>query len=430
MHVLVIGSGGREHAICHAISKSPRLTRLSCAPGNAGIALVADVIDLPISSHRAVLQFCEDEKVDLVIVGPEAPLVAGLAEELDADGFRVVGPSAAAARLEGSKSFAKRFMMAYDIPTASSHTFSRGEIEDAVAFVSQGPFPAVIKADGLAAGKGVVIAEDAEAASRALRDMLLDETFGSAGRQVVVEEFMEGEEASVFAITDGRDYALLAPAQDHKRIGEGDTGPNTGGMGAYAPAPLVTPELMRQIEDLVVRPTLRGMAAEGYPYQGILYCGLMITPAGPKVIEYNCRLGDPEAQVVLPLLANDALELFDAVARTHLRDIEVRQRPGYAACVVLASEGYPGDYTKGRPIAGLGDVPEDVLVFHAGTALDEDEGVVSSGGRVLGVTGMGEDLQTALDRAYAGIDSISLPGGQFRRDIGQRGVTRLAEEPT
>jgi phosphoribosylamine---glycine ligase len=428
MHVLVIGSGGREHAICDALSASPGLTRLSCAPGNAGIAAIAEVWDLPITSHRAVLQFCEDEGVDLVIVGPEAPLVAGLAEELDADGFRVVGPSSAAARLEGSKAFAKSFMVRHGIPTAASRTFSRGEVEDAVAFVSGGPFPIVVKADGLAAGKGVVVAEDAATAASALRDMLLDETFGAAGRRVVVEEFLEGEEASIFAITDGRDYALLAPAQDHKRVGEGDTGPNTGGMGAYAPAPLVTPAMMRTIEDVVVRPTLRGMAAEGHPYQGVLYCGLMITPTGPKVIEYNCRLGDPEAQVILPLLATDALELFDAVARTHLRDVTVRQRDGFAACVVIASEGYPGKYPSGRIIEGLENVPDDVSVFHAGTGLDEEQRIVATGGRVLGVTGVGGDLQAALDRAYAGIDAISLDGGQYRRDIGQRGLARLAGE--
>jgi phosphoribosylamine---glycine ligase len=430
MHVLVVGGGGREHALCHALARSPRLTRLSCAPGNAGTASLADNLPIAPTDRRGLLQFCEDEDVELVVIGPEAPLVLGLADELAAEGFRVVGPSAAAAQLEGSKAFANDFMARHGIPTAASRTFTRDDAEAAEAFVAAGPFPIVLKADGLAAGKGVVIAEDAGTARQALRDMLVEGAFGEAGQTVVVEEFLEGEEASVFVVTDGRDYALLPPAQDHKRIGEGDTGPNTGGMGAYAPAPVVTPDLLRRIEDEIVRPTLRGMAADRRPYRGILYVGLMITEAGPKVIEYNCRLGDPEAQVLLPLLHTDPVDLFEAVARTRLREVEVRLREGAAACIVLAAPGYPGSVATGTPIEGLDRVPKDVLVFHAGTARDEDGRVVTSGGRVLGVTGLGPDLQAALNRAYAAVDAISFEGVQARRDIGQKGLRRWAEQAT
>jgi len=424
MHVLVIGGGGREHALCHALARSPRLTRLSCAPGNAGTALLADNLPFAATDRRAILQFCEDEDVELVVIGPEAPLVLGLADELAAERFPVVGPSAAAARIEGSKAFANAFMARHAIPTAASQTFTSGEVDAAEAHVASGSFPVVLKADGLAAGKGVVIAEDVAEARAALRRMLVDDAFGEAGQTVVVEEFLEGEEASLFVVTDGRDYALLPAVQDHKRIGEGDTGPNTGGMGAYAPAPVVTPALLARIEDEIVRPTLRGMAEERRPYRGVLYIGLMITADGPKVIEYNCRLGDPEAQVLLPMLATDAVDLFEAVARTHLRDVEVRIRDGAAACVVLAAPGYPETAASGTPIEGLDDVPNDVLVFHAGTA-DDDGRVVTAGGRVLGVTGLGADLPAALARAYAGAEAISFPGKQLRRDIGRHGLRRL-----
>jgi phosphoribosylamine---glycine ligase len=425
MHVLVIGGGGREHAICHALARSPGLTRLSCAPGNAGIGSVAELVPIEPSQRRALLQFCEDQGVGLVVIGPEAPLVAGLAEELDAAGFHVVGPTAAAAQLEGSKAFAKAFMARHGIPAARSRTFSPDEVSNAEAFVASGSFPIVLKADGLASGKGVVIAENLDEAKRALREILVEEVFGAAGRCVVVEEFLEGEEASVFVLTDGRDYVLLPTAQDHKRIGEGDTGPNTGGMGAYAPAPVATIEVMERVEREIIQPTLQGMAEEGRPYQGVLYCGLMITESGPRVIEFNCRLGDPEAQVILPLLDTDVLELFDAVARTQLRSVEVRLRDGAAACVVLASEGYPATPTLGRAITGLENVPEDALVFHAGTLVNGMGTLVTAGGRVLGVTGLGPDLQSALDRAYAAVEAISFEGMQFRQDIGRRGLERV-----
>ena len=422
MHVLVIGSGGREHALCHALARSPRRPTISCAPGNPGTAALATNVSIDVGDIDGLLAFARDEGVDLTIVGPEAPLVAGLVDRFEAAGLAVVGPTAAAAQLEGSKSFANDFMDRHGIPTATSATFEA--FDAAVAHVEAGGFPVVLKADGLAAGKGVHICATADEARASLREILLDAAYGEAGARVVIEEFMEGEEASVFALTDGTDYVLLSPAQDHKRIGEGDTGPNTGGMGAYAPAPVVTPDVLRAVEKRIVRPVLRGMADEGMPYRGVLYCGLMMTDEGPKVVEFNCRFGDPEAQVVLPLLDSDPLDLFEALAARRLGEADVTLADGAAACVVLASEGYPGAYEKGKPITGLDDAPDDVVVFHAGTAA-RDGGIVTNGGRVLGVTGFGSDLRAALDAAYAGVEAIRFEGMQFRRDIGQKGLRRL-----
>ncbi|MCH7976875.1 MAG: phosphoribosylamine--glycine ligase, partial [Bacteroidetes bacterium] len=335
----------------------------------------------------------------------------------------VGGPSAAAARLEGSKALAKAFMARHGVPTAASRTFGLDEVKEAHAYVAEQPLPVVLKADGLAAGKGVIIAETREAAVEGLMS-LFDGAFGKTGARVVVEEFMRGEEASVFALTDGRGYALLAPAQDHKRIGEGDTGPNTGGMGAYAPAPLVTPEVMTEVEERIIQPVLKGMAEEGHPYRGILYVGLMITAEGPKVVEFNCRFGDPETQVVLPLLESDLLELFEALVEGRIGEADVRIRDGAAACVVLASAGYPGSYEKGKEITGLEAASEHAIVFHAGTK-HEDGRILTNGGRVLGVTGLGADLQEALDNAYAGVAAIRFDGKTLRRDIGQKGLARL-----
>ncbi len=425
MNLLVIGGGGREHALCHALARSARRPALFCAPGNPGTAALAQNVPLQPGDLDGLLAFAEAEAIDLTIVGPEAPLVAGIVDRFEAAGRPVVGPTAAAARLEGSKDFAKSFMARHGIPTAASRTVS--DFDAAVAFVEAGAFPIVLKADGLAAGKGVHICEDAATARAALQAVLLDDAYGEAGASVVIEAFMHGEEASVFALTDGTDYVLLASAQDHKRLGEGDTGPNTGGMGAYAPAPVVTPAVLRAVEEQVVRPTLRGMAAEGTPYRGVLYCGLMIDEQGaPRVVEYNCRFGDPEAQVVLPLLASDAVDLFEALAHRRLGETAVAVADGSAACIVLASAGYPASSTTGVPIHGLGAVPDGVTVFHAGTARRGDE-TVTAGGRVLGVTGFGPDLQAALGAAYAGAEALSFDGMQMRRDIGQRGLHRLAE---
>ena len=426
MHVLIIGSGGREHALCYALARSHRRPTLTCAPGNAGTAALATNVALDVNDIDGLLAFAQDNAVDLTIVGPEAPLVAGLVDRFEAAGLAVVGPTAAAAQLEGSKQFAKAFMDRHGIPTAASRAFEAIDYDAAVAYVEAGAFPVVLKADGLAAGKGVHICVDAQAARASLGEMLLDDAYGEAGATVVVEEFMRGEEASVFVLTDGTDYVLLPPAQDHKRIGEGDTGPNTGGMGAYAPAPVVTPSVLRAVERDIVRPVLAGMADEGTPYRGVLYVGLMMTDEGPKVVEFNCRFGDPEAQVILPLIASDVVDLFEALAAEKLGDVDVTIAEEVAACVVLASAGYPGPYDKGHAINGFDAVPEGVMVFHAGTAERGSE-IVTAGGRVLGVTGFGASLQHALDAAYAGVDALHFEGMQFRRDIGQRGLRRSAE---
>ena len=426
MTVLVVGGGGREHALVWSLAQSPRRPRLLCAPGNPGTAVWAENVAVAADDVDGLVALARDRAVDLVVVGPEAPLVAGLADRLDEAGVAVVGPSRAAAQLEGSKAFAKDVMARHNVPTAASRTFGLGAVDEARAYVDGHALPVVLKADGLAAGKGVVVAETRAAARDALAGMLEDGAFGRAGSTVVVEAFLEGEEASLFVLTDGTDYVVLPAAQDHKRIGEGDTGPNTGGMGAYAPAPVVTPEVLEAAEREVIRPVLDGMRAEGHPYRGVLYVGLMIADGRPSVVEFNCRFGDPEAQVVLPLLASDALDLFEAVAHGRLGGVEVETTGGAAACVVLASEGYPGAYDAGRVISGAERPRDGALVFQAGTARDDAGNLVSAGGRVLGVTGRGGSLGEALDAAYAAADAVDFEGKTLRRDIGQKGLARLA----
>ncbi len=427
MRILVIGSGGREHAIVHSLSESGGKHTLFAAPGNGGIRETASTVPIRADDIENLVRFACAERIDLTVVGPEQPLTLGIADRFEQEGMAIMGPSAAAARLEGSKAFAKAFMERRGIPTARYRTFGADEYDRAVACVRESGAPVVVKASGLAAGKGAVVCAAVDEAVETLRFMLREQGFGAAGTEVVVEEYMEGEEASIFALCDGEDYALLAPAQDHKRVGEGDTGPNTGGMGAYAPVPLVTDDLLAAVRDRIVAPTLQGMVEEGYPYRGVLYCGLMMTTEGPRVIEYNCRFGDPEAQVILPLLASDALDVFEATARGGLGGAALSLKPGAAACVVLASGGYPGRYETGFPIRGLekARAGRDVMVFHAGTAPGRQEGEgepVTSGGRVLGVTGLGGDLREALDRAYESASCISFENMQFRRDIGKRGL--------
>ncbi|WP_048646017.1 phosphoribosylamine--glycine ligase [Nitratireductor soli] len=422
MKVLLIGSGGREHALAWKLAASPVLTRLYAAPGNPGIAAEAECVALDAADHAAVVAFCRDKAIDLVVVGPEAPLVAGLADALAGAKIRVFGPSAAAARLEGSKSFTKELCDRQGIPTAAY-----GRFDNALAaheYIRQHGAPIVIKADGLAAGKGVTVAMTVDEALAAV-DECLDGGFGAAGASVVVEEFLEGEEASFFCLCDGKTALPFGTAQDHKRVGEGDTGPNTGGMGAYSPAPVMTEALIEQTMKEIIEPTMRGMAEMGAPFTGVLYAGLMLTKDGPKLIEYNVRFGDPECQVLMPRLKEDLLLLMNAAADGQLAHMSARWRDEAALTVVLAAKGYPANPEKGTIIRGVEQAAdgEDVFVFHAGTAL-RDGALMASGGRVLNVTALGGTVTDAQRRAYAAVDKIDWPEGFCRRDIGWRAVQR------
>ena len=424
MKVLVVGSGGREHAIAREVKKSPKCDLLLCAPGNPGMAELGECVPVKADDLYGIVALAKERGIDFVVVGPEGPLVAGLTDRLSEAGIPSYGPSALAARLEGSKAFSKAVMKKYGIPTAAFETFT--DLEAALAFVREKGAPIVVKASGLAAGKGAIVCETLAQAEEALTDMLGEKAvFGDSGREVVVEEFMSGEEASLFAVCDGEDYVMLSSAQDHKRVFDGDKGPNTGGMGAYAPAPVVTPEVLEQVKKRIVEPTLKGMVAEGCPYRGTLYVGIMQTEQGPRVVEYNCRFGDPECQVVLPLYKGDVLELLYKAATGRLKELRVEENAGSAAIVVVAAEGYPGSYPKGMEIRGCDAMPEGAHVIHAGTA-NRDGKLVSAGGRVLGIVGRGDDLRQALDRAYAGVARIEMEKSFFRKDIGQKGLRRLA----
>ncbi|MEM1048832.1 MAG: phosphoribosylamine--glycine ligase [Pseudomonadota bacterium] len=426
MNVLLIGSGGREHALAWALANSPLLTKLYATPGNAGIAEEAECVPLDVDDHEAVADFCRQNRIELVVVGPEAPLVAGLADDLRAAGIRVFGPSAAAAQLEGSKGFTKDLCTRAGIPTAAYGRFA--DKAAALEYLADHALPVVIKADGLAAGKGVVIAEDRATAEAAVSDCF-DGAFGAAGAEVVVEAFLQGEEASFFALCDGQTALPLATAQDHKRVGDGDTGPNTGGMGAYSPAPVMTDALVERTMAEIVRPTLAAMAEAGMPYQGVLYAGLMITATGPELIEYNVRFGDPEAQVLMMRLKDDLLVLLNAAVDGELDRVSVRWHDNPALTVVMASSGYPGSYKKNTPISGLDAVgaSPDVKVFHAGTALTE-AGLVATGGRVLNVTALGDDIADAQKKAYRAVGGIRWPDGFYRTDIGWRAVRASGED--
>ena len=419
MKVLLIGSGGREHALAWKLAASPLLTRLYAAPGNPGIAQEAEVIDLKIADHAAVGAFCKSEKIDLVVVGPEAPLVAGLADHLEAAGIKVFGPSAKAAQLEGSKSFTKHICADNKIPTARFAEFR--DAEAARKYIRDQGAPIVLKADGLHAGKGVIVAMTMDEALGAL-----DEVF-AMGRDapVVIEEFLEGEEASFFCLIDGEKIAPLASAQDHKRVFDGDRGPNTGGMGAYSPTPVMTPALEQRALEEIVRPTARAMARAGMPYRGVLYAGLILTREGPKLIEYNVRFGDPECQVLMPRLKDDLLTLLLAACDGTLDKVSVRWRDDHAITVVLATKGYPAAYQSGSEIRGIdrANEVEGVTVFHAGTKRDGAR-LVAAGGRVLNVTATGSTLKEAQIRAYEAVDRIDWPQGFCRRDIGWRALTR------
>ncbi len=423
MKVLVIGGGGREHALCWKIAASPLCEALFCAPGNAGIAETATCLAMGVGDQDAILGACAEHGIDLVVVGPEQPLVDGLSDRLRAAGVAVFGPSAAAAQLEGSKAFAKDFMARHGIPTAGCDVFGPDDADALRAHLASCPVPIVVKADGLAAGKGVLICPDRESALAAGEAMIGERRFGDAGSTVVVEEFMEGEETSVFALVSGEDVVLLQPSQDHKRRFDGDAGPNTGGMGAYTPVPAVDEALLARIRDTIVLPSARGMVADGRPYSGLLYVGLMLTAGGPRVVEYNCRFGDPETQPVLAALASDLLPLLHATATDALADAPAPAwRDGVTVCVVLVSGGYPGAYTKGLAIQGLDvPVPDGVAVFHAGTRRDGHD-VVTSGGRVIGVTATRPSVAEAREAAYAAAARIDWPGRSYRTDIGHRAL--------
>ncbi|MEP3524653.1 MAG: phosphoribosylamine--glycine ligase [Hyphomicrobiales bacterium] len=419
MNVLLLGSGGREHALAWAISNSAQIETLYAAPGNAGIAECATIIELNMADHAAVIAFCKHNAIDLVVVGPEAPLVVGIVDDLNAAGIRAFGPTKLAAQLEGSKGFTKDICANYNIPTAAYGRFK--DPETAKNYIREQGAPIVVKADGLAAGKGVIMAMTLDEALHAIDDCF-GGSFGEAGHEVVVEEFMEGEEASFFALCDGQNTLALASAQDHKRVGDGDVGLNTGGMGAYSPAPVMSEAMNDEVMTKIIEPTVRAMSDMGHPYKGVLFAGLMITEDGPKLIEHNCRFGDPECQVLMMRLKDDILTLLNATVDGLLDKVTARWFDETALSVVLASKGYPGSYDKNTPIdLQNAQDAENVEIFHAGTAMKNGE-LVATGGRVLNVTAMGTSVKEAQRRAYKAVDKIDWPNGFCRRDIGWRAI--------
>jgi phosphoribosylamine--glycine ligase len=422
MNVLLIGSGGREHALAWSISASPILTKLYCAPGNPGIEAVAECVPIQQGDADALITFARQKAIDFVMIGPEAPLVAGLADRFEAAGIKALGPSTKAAILEGSKGFVKDLCADFGIPTGRYRRFR--EADPAKSFAETLGYPVVIKADGLAAGKGVIIAETRHDAEKAI-DSMFEGTFGDAGAEIVVEEFLEGEEASFFALTDGDHVLPLAGAQDHKRAFDGDKGPNTGGMGAYSPAPVLTPAVVEKTIERILKPTVRAMADRGRRYMGVLFAGLMIKDGEPKLIEYNCRFGDPETQVLLPRLKSDLLTALVAARDGVLDQVDLRWSDDAALTVVMATSGYPGAYEKGSEIRGLTEAEKQpgVQIFHAGTAR-RDSKIVAAGGRVLNITATGKTVREAQQRAYAAVDLIAWPEGFCRRDIGWRAIAR------
>ncbi|MFA5257305.1 MAG: phosphoribosylamine--glycine ligase [Opitutales bacterium] len=429
MNVLVIGSGGREHALLKACLASPLATRVIAAPGNGGMEAEAQCFPLNVEDLRQAVELAKREAVDMAIVGPEVPLALGMADALRAAGVLVYGPGFKGAQLEASKAVCKDFFAKYGIPTARSRTFASADMPEALDYVAAQPLPIVVKASGLAAGKGVIIAQSREEAVEATRGMLDGSMFGSAGQEVVIEECLVGEEASITLMVCKDRYVMLPAAQDHKRVGEGDTGPNTGGMGAYAPAPVVTPEIERRIVREVIEPTMRGFVAEAYDFRGTLFIGIMVTADGPMVLEFNVRFGDPETQVVLPMLDADPLALMLDCARGTLDPASVGIRPGSSIVVVLAAKGYPGKYSKGDVIGLPNDLPKDTFIVHAGTKRLPDGTIVSSGGRVLGVMARAATLQQAADAAYAAADKVQWQNKYLRRDIGHRAGVQMRTRP-
>jgi phosphoribosylamine--glycine ligase len=421
MKLLVIGSGGREHALCWKLAKSPLVDQLYCAPGNAGIAELAVLVPLAVNDIDGIVGFAKANNIDFVVVGPEQPLVLGLVDRLEAIGIPAFGPTAAAARLEGSKGFMKDLCRRHDIPAARYRRFSDAAV--AHRYLDEVAIPVVIKADGLAAGKGVTVATTRAMAEQAIDDALKDNRFGEAGAEIVIEEFLAGEEVSFFVLTDGVDAVPLASAADHKRAFDGDQGPNTGGMGAFSPAPALTPELEAEVMTRIIHPTIRAMAAAGSPFKGVLYAGLMLTPQGPKLIEYNVRFGDPECQALMLRLKSDLLPVLIAAREGRLSSVALDWDAAHAITVVMAARGYPNDPLQSGPIDGLAALAgaDDLVVFHAATKRDGDR-IIANGGRVLGVSALGADLAVARDLAYSAIDRIDFPTGFYRRDIGLRGL--------
>ncbi len=425
MNILVIGNGGREHALVWKLAQSPRVSKIYCAPGNAGIAQLAECVPVQVDDLPGLQAFAKSQSIDLTIVGPELPLSLGIADEFRKAKLRIFGPTRNAARIESSKSFAKELMVRESIPTAASRTFD--SMDAAFMWLESCDMPVVVKADGLAQGKGVIICSTKVEAQAAVKSMLSDQRFGEAGARVVLEEFLEGEELTVMAFSDGRTVIPMIPAQDHKRIGEGDTGPNTGGMGAYAPAPLATPELQKRILEEVLYPAIRGLSRAGSPFYGVLYAGLMIKSGNPYALEFNARFGDPETQVVLPLLETDLLDIIEAVVEHRLDQIHVAWQDQAAVCVVLTSQGYPGSYTKGLPVTGLPEKSmESTVVFHAGT-MESGRVVLTNGGRVLGVTAIADTIRNAQQRAYDSLAPIKFEGCYFRTDVAQRALSDLSK---
>lgn len=421
MKVLVVGGGGREHALVWTLKKSPKVTEVFCAPGNAGIAELAECVDIKAENVTALLGFAKENQIDLTVVGPEAPLIAGLADRFEAAGLKVFGPKQRAAEIEGSKALAKELMEKHNIPTAAYGSFTNSQ--EALAYIDQIGAPCVVKADGLAAGKGVIVAMDKATAIDAVKSIMEDKAFGDAGDRVVIEEFLVGEEVSILAFTDGELVVPMVSSQDHKRVFDNDEGPNTGGMGAYSPAPVYTDELAEEVMEKVLIPTIRGLAEEDRLYKGVIYAGLMITADGPKVLEYNARFGDPETQAVLLRLDTDLVEIIEAILEGRLAEQEIKWKQDPAVCVVMASGGYPGDYENGKVISGLEEAKKYGVVFHAGTK-ETDQGIVTAGGRVLGVCALGGNIKQAIENTYKTVEQIKFKGAHYRKDIGYRALNR------
>ncbi|SHG37234.1 phosphoribosylamine--glycine ligase [Thermosyntropha lipolytica DSM 11003] len=422
--VLVVGQGGREHALVWKLSLSPQVEKIYAAPGNPGIGQIAECVDIGAEDIDKLAAFAREKGIDLTVVGPEAPLMQGIADIFKEKGLLLFGPSRAAARLEGSKAFTKNLLKKYGIPTASYEVFTDAEqaLDWAEHYTNQGK-KVVIKADGLAAGKGVVIAETFAQAREAIEDIMIKKTLGSAGDKVVIEEFLEGEEVSVFALSDGEDFVILGAAQDHKQVFDGDKGPNTGGMGAYVNPPLYDEKLAVKVREKIIAPVIAAMKEEGTPYAGVLYAGLMVRDGEPKVLEFNARFGDPEAQVLLPMIKDDIYTLLEKVARGELDGYVPQMEEGSCICVVLASGGYPGPYEKGKEITGLNNISPDTLLFHAGTAL-KDGKLVTNGGRVLNVVCRGQNIEECIDKVYKEVAKVSFAGMHYRRDIGYKALKR------